>query len=239
MTIWRLSTAGRGIEGRGSLVINSKERGRFITVEGIEGVGKSTNLGFVANELRRAGHPVIETREPGGTGFGERIRELLLSPESRVAPLTELLLMFAARAAHIEEVIRPALDSGKWVVCDRFTDASHAYQGGGRGLAAHTIDTLATIVQGDLRPDLTLLLDAPLAISAERQAGRGMPDRFERESAEFFGRVRRAYLDLAAREPGRIRLINAGRPLREVQEDIGRALAELDRTAPAEQVSRR
>ncbi len=204
-----------------------QERGRFITVEGIEGVGKSTNLGFIANELRGAGHPVVETREPGGTVLGERVRELLLNPESRIQPLTELLLMFAARAAHIDEVIRPALASGKWVVCDRFTDASRAYQGGGRGLAADAIDTLAKLVQGDLQPDLTLLLDAPLAISAERQAGRGKRDRFEQEPAEFYHRVRQAYLDLAAREPGRIRLINAGKPLREVQDDIRQALAAL------------
>jgi dTMP kinase len=210
------------------LVSQEKERGRFITVEGIEGVGKSTNLGFVANELRRAGHAVVETREPGGTGLGERIRELLLSPESRIEPLTELLLMFAARAAHIDEIIRPALSSGKWVVCDRFTDASHAYQGGGRGLPSDAIETLARLVQGEVHPDLTLLLDAPLAISAERQAGRGRRDRFEQESAEFYQRVRKAYLELAAREPGRIRLINAARPLREVQEDIRQALAELD-----------
>jgi dTMP kinase len=211
------------------LVSHEKQLGRFITVEGIEGVGKSTNLGFVANELRRAGHVVVETREPGGTGLGERIRELLLNPESRIEPLTELLLMFAARAAHIDEVIRPALGSGKWVVCDRFTDASHAYQGGGRGLPSDAISTLARLVQGDVHPDLTLLLDAPLAISAERQAGRGKRDRFEQESAEFYQRVRRAYLDLAAREPGRIRLINAARPLREVQEDIREALAGLNR----------
>ena len=205
-----------------------KERGRFITVEGIEGVGKSTNLGFVANELRRAGHAVVETREPGGTGLGERIRELLLSPESKIEPLTELLLMFAARAAHIDEVIRPALGSGKWVVCDRFTDASHAYQGGGRGLPSDAISMLARLVQGDVHPDLTLLLDAPLAISAERQAGRGTRDRFEQESAAFYQRVRRAYLDLAAREPARIRLINAARPLPEVQKDIRQVLTELD-----------
>jgi dTMP kinase len=211
------------------LVSHEKQLGRFITVEGIEGVGKSTNLGFVANELRRAGHVVVETREPGGTGLGERIRELLLNPESRIEPLTELLLMFAARAAHIDEVIRPALGSGKWVVCDRFTDASHAYQGGGRGLPSDAISTLARLVQGDVHPNLTLLLDAPLAISAERQAGRGKRDRFEQESAEFYQRVRRAYLDLAAREPGRIRLINAARPLREVQEDIREALAGLNR----------
>ena len=214
------------------MVRNSKERGRFITVEGIEGVGKSTNLGFVASELRRAGRAVIETREPGGTALGERIRELLLSPASRIEPLTELLLMFAARAAHIDEVIRPALSSGQWVVCDRFTDASHAYQGGGRGLPADTIDTLARIVQGDLHPDLTLLLDAPLAVSAERQVGREQRDRFEQESGQFYRRVRQAYLDRAAREPGRIRLIDAARPLGEVQEDIRQALAALGQSLP-------
>lgn len=209
------------------MVNTSTGRGRFITVEGIEGAGKSTNLGFVANELRRTGRDVLETREPGGTGLGERIRDLLLSPDSRVAPLTELLLMFAARAAHLDEVIRPALDGGQWVVCDRFTDASHAYQGGGRGLPADAIDTLARIVQGDLRPDLTLLLDVPLAISTERQAARGKRDRFEQESGEFFRRVRQAYLDLAIREPTRIRVIDAARPLGAVQEDIRRALATL------------
>jgi len=203
------------------------QRGRFITVEGIEGVGKSTNLGFVSSELRRAGHTVVETREPGGTPLGERIRELLLTPESRIAPMTELLLMFAARAAHLEEIIRPALSSGKWVVCDRFTDASHAYQGGGRGLPAHTIDTLATVVQGELRPDLTLLLDVPLDVSAARQAGRGQRDRFEQESAEFFQRVRQAYLDLATRDSGRIRVIDASRPLATVQADIRRALGSV------------
>ena len=206
---------------------STKSAGRFITVEGIEGVGKSTNLSFVANELRRAGHAVVETREPGGTSLGERIRELLLSPETRIGPLTELLLMFAARATHLDDVIRPALSSGKWVVCDRFTDASHAYQGGGRGLPAATIDALAALVQGDLRPDLTLLLDAPLKIAAERQAGRGHRDRFEQEPAEFFGRVREAYLRLAASNPDRVRLIDAGRTLPEVQDDIRRALAEL------------
>jgi dTMP kinase len=211
------------------LVSSTKSAGLFITVEGIEGVGKSTNLSFVANELRRAGHAVVETREPGGTSLGERIRELLLSPETRIGPLTELLLMFAARATHLEEVIKPALSSGKWVVCDRFTDASHAYQGGGRGLPASTIDALAALVQGDLRPDLTLLLDAPLKIAAERQAGRGHRDRFEQEPAEFFGRVREAYLRLAASNPDRVRLIDAGRTLPEVQEDIRRSLAEIDK----------
>ena len=203
------------------------QRGRFITIEGIEGVGKSTNVGFVSSELRRVGHVVVVTREPGGTSLGERIRALLLGPETRIAPLTELLLMFAARAAHLDEVIRPALSSGKWVVCDRFTDASHAYQGGGRGLPAHTIDALAAVVQGELRPDLTLLLDAPLDVSAARQAGRGQPDRFEQESVEFFQRVRQAYLDLAARDTARIRLIDASRPLAAVQADIRLALRSL------------
>lgn len=204
------------------------QRGRFITVEGIEGVGKSTNLGFVANELRRAGHAVVETREPGGTSLGERVRELLLSPETQLAPLTELLLMFAARAAHLDEVIRPALSSGKWVVCDRFTDASRAYQGGGRGLPASAINTLAELVQGELRPDLTLLLDVPLDVSAERQAGRGQRDRFEQESVDFFQRVRQAYLDLAAHDPRRIRLIDASRPLAAVQADIRQVLSGLE-----------
>jgi len=209
------------------VVTAAEHRGRFITVEGIEGVGKSTNVGFVASELRRAGQTVVETREPGGTSLGERVRELLLSPGNRIAPLTELLLMFAARAAHLDEVIRPALDSGKWVVCDRFTDATRAYQGGGRGLPAGTIDALASLVHGDLQPDLTLLLDAPLDVSARRQAVRGQRDRFERESMEFFQRVRQAYLDLAAHETARIRLIDAGRSLGAVQSDIRLALREL------------
>jgi len=201
--------------------------GRFLTVEGIEGVGKSTNLGFIASELRRAGHVVVETREPGGTPLGERIRELLLQPASRIDPLTELLLMFAARAAHLRDVIRPALAAGQWVVCDRFTDASHAYQGGGRGLPAATIDALADLVQAGLHPDLTLLLDAPLNVSTERQADRAAPDRFEQESHAFFERVRTAYLARAEREPGRIRKIDAAQPLAQVQAAIRRELAPL------------
>jgi dTMP kinase len=207
--------------------MTTPERGRFITVEGIEGVGKSTNLSFIANELRRAGHPVVETREPGGTSLGERIRALLLGTETRIAPLTELLLMFAARSTHLEEVIRPALASGKWVVCDRFTDASHAYQGGGRGLPTPTIETLAELVQGELQPDRTLLLDAPLQVSAERQSGRGHRDRFEQEPSEFFERVRASYLAQADQDPRRIRVIDASQPLEKVQESIRGALADL------------
>jgi dTMP kinase len=208
----------------------SGRRGRFITVEGIEGVGKSTNLAFVAGEIRHAGHTVVETREPGGTELGEGIRELLLRPDSRVEPLAELLLIFAARAAHVRQVIRPALEAGQWVVCDRFTDASYAYQGGGRGLPVAVIDTLAALVQGELRPDLTLLLDVPLVVSSERQAGRAAPDRFEMEPGEFFRRVRAAYLALAEREPDRIRVVDAARPLAAVQDQLRAVLAELTQT---------
>jgi dTMP kinase len=200
--------------------------GRLITVEGIEGVGKSTNLAFVAAEVQRAGHEVVLTREPGGTPLGERIRELLLQPGGEILPMAELLLMFAARAAHVETVILPALQSGRWVVCDRFTDASHAYQGGGRGIPGATIDALDQLVTAGLRPDLSLLLDVPLEVSAERQAGRSDRDRFEREASPFFSRVRTRYLELAKAQPGRIRVINAARSLPEVQADIRRALQE-------------
>jgi dTMP kinase len=206
----------------------SRVRGRLITVEGIEGVGKSTNLRFVADQLRQAGRDVIETREPGGTPLGERIRELLLAPGQPVPPMAELLLMFAARSVHLEQVIRPALESGRWIVCDRFTDASLAYQGGGRGLDLGAIGALDEIVTGSLRPDLTLLLDAPLGVSATRQAGRGVPDRFEQEPEPFFLRVRAAYLALAAREPLRVRVIDAARPLAAVQADIRQILMTLD-----------
>lgn len=201
-------------------------RGRFITVEGIEGVGKSTNLRFVAEELRRAGHAVLETREPGGTPTGEHIRELLLNPGQEIPATTELLLMFAARTAHLDTVIRPALAAGRDVVCDRFTDASLAYQGGGRGLPVETILALDQLTTGGLRPDLTLLLDAPLKVADARQAGRGGRDRFEQEPEPFFVRVRDAYRDLAAREPARIRVVDAGLPLDQVQAQIRGILAE-------------
>ncbi len=201
--------------------------GRLITVEGIEGVGKSTNLAFVAEELRRAGHEVLLTREPGGTALGEKIRELLLQPDGEIVPMAELLLMYAARAAHVETVILPALQSGRWVVCDRFTDATHAYQGGGRGISRDTIDALDHLVTGGLRADLTLLLDVSLEISVSRQSGRAERDRFEREANPFFGRVRARYLELAKEYPERIRLIDAARPLPEVKLEISRALQGL------------
>lgn len=203
------------------------EPGRFITVEGVEGVGKSTNISFVAEELRRMGRSVLQTREPGGTPLGERIRGLLLDPGQQVPPLTELLLIFAARAAHLDAVIRPALKAGQWVVCDRFTDASYAYQGGGRGLPSTVIDNLAALVHADLQPELTLLLDAPPAVTSARQAARPERDRFEQESDAFFSRVRTAYLERVARDPERFCVIDASRPLTEVQADIRRALGRV------------
>jgi len=201
--------------------------GRFITIEGVEGVGKSTNLGFVAATLQAAGHNVRLTREPGGTPLGEQVRQLLLHGDGPVDPLAELLLMFAARAAHLREVIEPALAAGDWVVCDRFTDATYAYQGGGRGLPAATIESLETLVQGPRRPDLTLLLDAPPEVTDPRLRARAPADRFEQEEAAFFARVRATYLARAAREPGRVRLIRTDQPLPEVQARIAAALVPL------------
>lgn len=193
--------------------------GRFVTLEGIEGVGKSTLCKIVAAELRALGHKVVETREPGGTALGEGIRSLLIEKSApAMSPLTELLLMFAARAEHLDKVIRPALAAGAWVVCDRFTDASYAYQGGGRGLARSTIATMETLVQGSLRPDLILLLDAPQAVTAERVKRRGAEDRFEAERAEFFERVRASYLDRARQNPGGFRVIDATQPLAVVED---------------------
>jgi dTMP kinase len=200
-------------------------RGRFITLEGIEGVGKSTNLEFVANRLRRAGKAVMVTREPGGVPVAERIRELLLHTErGAMGTMTELLLMFAARAAHLDGLIRGQLQRGTWIVCDRFTDATYAYQGGGRGVPASAIDDLRRLVQGDFGPDLTFLLDAPWDVSVARRGVRSAPDRFEREDEEFFRRVRVAYLARASEEPQRIRVVDASRPLVQVQADIAAAL---------------
>ncbi len=194
---------------------------RFITLEGGEGVGKSTNIAFIREFLQQQGREVLVTREPGGTAIAEKIRLLLL--EKKQEPLTmqaELLLMFAARAQHIERVIRPALAAGKWVVCDRFTDASYAYQGGGRNVPMQDIAWLEQFVQGDFRPDLTLLLDAPVATGMHRIKRRGALDRFESEQLQFFQKVRQAYLLRAEQEPQRIRIIDASRELTEVQQQI-------------------
>lgn len=195
--------------------------GRFITVEGIEGVGKTTNIDFIHQLLLAAGRDVVLTREPGGTPLGEAIRGLLLDPEYTGMDSTcELQLMFAARAEHLARVIRPALERGRWVLCDRFTDATYAYQGGGRGISRETIARLEDLVQGGFRPDLTLLLDVPVATGLERAGKRSAPDRFEQEKLAFFERVRQCYLDMAVAHPGRYRVVDAGLSLEAVQSDI-------------------
>jgi dTMP kinase len=196
-------------------------RGRFITVEGIEGVGKSSNIAWLTAALERRGFRVLTTREPGGTPMAERIRALLVEHGDEAVPdIAELLLVFAARALHVSNVIRPALEAGTWVVSDRFTDASRAYQGGGRGIPLERINTLARWVQGDLEPDLTILLDAPVEIGMGRAGRRGEPDRFETERAEFFHRVRDSYLELAAAEPARFTVIDANQDIDSVRAAI-------------------
>ena len=213
--------------------------GKFITIEGGEGVGKSTQIGRLKDFVTEQGVEVVVTREPGGTHRAERIRELLLETSDEPMPSTcELLLMFAARSTHIENVICPALARGAWVICDRFTDATYAYQGGGRNLPIKDIATLEQMVQRNLRPDLTLLLDAPLDISAARASARntaaGTSDRFEQERRDFFERVRRAYLDRARTEPERFAVIDATQSLEAVTVAIQQAIAErLLKLSPA------
>ena len=194
-------------------------KGKFITLEGGEGVGKSTNLEFVRRFLESRGRQLVVTREPGGTPVGEQIRSILLG-DHPVSAETELLLVFASRAQHLNEVIRPALAGGLWVVSDRFTDASYAYQGGGRGIDREFIRLLEQRVQNRLEPDLTLLFDAPVALGMERAQKRGASDRFEMETLAFFERVRIAYRDRAACFPQRIRMIDASRSLVAVQDEI-------------------
>ena len=202
-------------------------RGRFITLEGIEGVGKTTHMQFVCGRLRERGLTVLETREPGGTPEADEIRATLLKlREGSFDPMAELLLMFAARALHAANVIRPALAAGTWVVCDRFTDASYAYQGGGRGIPAAHIAALERMVLKGLKPDLTLLLDARTEVGMSRARDRGSLDRFEQEQDDFFKRVRRVYLARARREPRRIRTVDAGRTLGAVQAAISTILDE-------------
>ncbi|MGD1990385.1 MAG: dTMP kinase [Chromatiales bacterium] len=197
----------------------------FITVEGIEGAGKSSNIAFAENLLRSHGHDVLLTREPGGTPLGEELRELLLGHRhDGMHDLTELLLMFAARAEHLHGKILPALEAGKWVICDRFTDATYAYQGGGRQLDTSAIATLENLVQENRRPDLTLLLDLPVETGLARAAKRSEPDRFERQKLEFFQRVREAYLQIAHQQPERVKVIDASLELDLVQEQITNTL---------------
>lgn len=199
-------------------------RGWFITLEGGEGAGKTSRMTFVRDWLARAGHDVMVTREPGGTAAGERLRELLLhAHDLNLSAETEMLLVFAARLEHLEKVIRPALAAGRTVLCDRFTDATYAYQGGGRGVPEERIVVLERWVQDGLRPDLTLLLDVPVAVGLARKGG-VIPDRFERENHDFLERVRRTYLQRAAREPARIRVIDASQAAEKVERDIAAVL---------------
>ena len=184
-------------------------RGRLITIEGVEGVGKSSVLPVIEKYLTWRGVEVLQTREPGGTELGEQLREVLLNTDQEIAPNAELLLMFAARAQHIEKVILPALTAGQWVLCDRFTDSSFAYQGGGRCLGADRVRIIEKWLHGDLKSDLTLLLDASLETSLERTKKRRILDRIEAEGDEFFERVRTAFLEQARAHPKRIKVIDA------------------------------
>ena len=205
--------------------------GRFITLEGIEGAGKSTVVKFVREWLEARGKRVTLTREPGGTPLAERVRQLVLDRQGEaITPTTETLLMFAARGLHVENLIRPALARGDWVVCDRFTDATRAYQGAGRGVSRAWIEQLASEVQRGLNPDCTLLLDLPVSIGLERvkrRSGATPTDRFEEEPAKFFERVREAYLDLARAEPQRIRVVDASGDVAEVQKAVATVLESL------------
>jgi len=199
--------------------------GKFITLEGIDGAGKSTHMSFIAERLRTMGHQVVVTREPGGTPLGEMLRDLVLSQKMHTE--TETLIMFASRREHIDKVIVPALEKGIWVLSDRFTDATFAYQGGGRGIALDRLQVLENWVQSGLQPDLTLLFDVPLEISRERLSHNMSLDRFEQEKQDFFARVRAAYLDRAAAHPKRIRVINGSRSIAEIQAELAPLLETL------------
>ena len=202
---------------------DASRRGRFITLEGVDGAGKSTHLAWIAEHLREGRREVVVTREPGGTPFAEKLRALVLTEP--MDPLSETLLMFAARADHVRNVIQPALARGAWVVCDRFTDATVAYQGAGKGVSREVIERLAQSVHPGLTPDRTLVFDCPYHVSSERlnAAGRSL-DRFESEKQSFFDRVRAAYRDLAASEPGRVRMIDGSRTPEKVKAEIKKCL---------------
>ncbi len=201
--------------------MQTKKTGLFITVEGGEGVGKSSNIQFMQSILQEQGIDVVVTREPGGTPLAEEIREVLLNPrEEKVISETELLLMFAARAQHLYQKILPALEQGKWVISDRFTDATYAYQSGGRGVSAEKVAILENFVQGDLRPDITFLFDAPIEVGMARAKKRGALDRFEEEALSFFNRVRNNYLERAKQEPSRFQIIDASQSLECVQAEL-------------------
>ena len=204
-------------------------RGRFISLEGIDGAGKSTHAAWLKDAIAALGRNVVATREPGGTALGEALRSLLL--QQPMTHDTEALLMFAARREHVAQVIAPALVRGEWVLCDRFTDATFAYQGGGHGVPRERLIELERFIPADCRPDLTILFDVPIAVSRERldrsvAKGRDL-DKFEREASSFFERVREVYLERAASEPGRFRVVDASRPMDEVRSDLTRLLATL------------
>jgi dTMP kinase len=201
-------------------------RGRFITLEGVDGAGKSTHVAWIAEWLRARGRALLVTREPGGTPLSERLRELVLSEP--MDPIAETMLLFAARADHVQRVIDPALRAGTWVLCDRFTDATFAYQGGGKGVAAELIAHLAQVSHDGLLPDRTLVFDCPYEVSRERLSRTGRtPDRFEREDREFFERVRQEYLGLARSDPERIRVVDASRPVDDIKKVIEEEISTL------------
>lgn len=207
---------------------NVVTKGQFITVEGTEGVGKSTNMAFIEEWLIKSGKELIVTREPGGTELGEKLRAVLLdAKEQSMCDDTELLLMFAARSQHLQEVILPALNTGNWVLCDRFTDSTYAYQGGGRGIELSRIAQLEQWVQGALRPDMTFILDLPIDIGLERAGNRSAPDRFELEKHDFFNKVRDTFLTRAAAQPDRYSIIDASPSISDVQQSIQTVLEKM------------
>ncbi len=200
-------------------------KAKFITFEGVDGAGKSTGLDWFADALRQRGVDLLVTREPGGTPLGEQLREILLNQPMHIE--TEAMLMFAARREHVEKVIRPALQRGTWVISDRFSDASFAYQGGGRGVPLAKLEQLEQWVHGDLQPDLTLLFDIPIEVARQRLSNNVSLDRFEQEKGEFFERVRQAYLARVAKSPQRITVIHAEKSLQEVQQELAKIVASL------------
>ena len=202
-------------------------RGKFITIEGQDGAGKSTNIAAMQTYLETTSIKFVHTREPGGTELGEKLRALLLNSNESIADKSELLMMFAARAQHIEKVIEPALSQGIWVVCDRFTDASYAYQGAGRGLSFADIALLENYVQAGLTPDLTLVLDLPVQLSEQRAGQRSTPDRFEQQQQHFKQNVRDCYLNRANNEPKRMKVVDASQSLEAVKDDVIRVLSEF------------
>lgn len=199
-------------------------RGRFITLEGIDGAGKSTHLRWIARFLRRHGHKAVLTREPGGTAFGERLRELVLGGKQRLHPETETLLMFAARREHLDKVIVPALKAGRWVLCDRFTDATYAYQSAGSGVAWSKVSALERWAQQGLQPDLTILLDISPEVGRLRAGRRRRADRFEREKMAYYRRVRAAYLERARANPGRVRVVDSSKSIAQVHKVLEKIL---------------